>query len=263
MIITKNFVLLNYPKTGSSFVRKVLKELYKRKLQSSLYYRAKRRMGFLKPFYRELKSDHILIKGYQDQHGGCFQIPEDDKSKAIVSVIRNPYDRFDSQYRYEWWKKNPRIKNEILISELPNFPDLTISEYLVYRRLLSEKLRKHLGIPIGLELGVQTITFLHMFLKDPISFYKTLGSSVPEPDDIIKLLCNVQFLRQEQLNKDLIGFLLGVGFRKSEIEFISEFEKVNVTEKKKDEKIDTQIIDYVDTYDKLLIEILQSMSVEY
>jgi len=81
MIITDDFVMLNFPKTGSSFAREALKRLY-----------ANRNII-------ELMLPKITEKRYRDrvdQHGTFRQIPLAHKNKPVLSITRNPLSRFQS-----------------------------------------------------------------------------------------------------------------------------------------------------------------------
>ena len=103
MILTKDFVVINYPKTGSTYLRACVKALYKEKTTiNSIFNRHN--------VFEELMLPKIygnVSKSYKDQHGVVRQIPEVYKSLPIVTVTRHPLDRIVSSYHFAWWKKNP------------------------------------------------------------------------------------------------------------------------------------------------------------
>lgn len=244
-------------------MREVVKKAYQNRIQSSYYLRLKRKLGVLKPTIREVMSEHILIQGYKDQHGAYFQIPKDSRSKKIVSVMRNPTDRFDSEFRFEWWKKHPHVPMDIIRGQLPNFPELSLKEYILYRKLLANHLKGHLGISEKVEMGDQTITFLYMFLKEPHVFFRKMGDSLPDAKDVRANLCDLSFLKQENLNQDLFDFLRTVGFLNTEIEFIKKYKKVNVSPDSESSHFKEEVRTYVHKVDAIMIEVLRDFGIEY
>lgn len=85
MIITKDIVFLNLPKTGSTFVRKTIKELYNKRIENNILLRIGLRLKLLKHPYRELILPNLLLKKglteYSDQHGHYTQIPNHEPLK--------------------------------------------------------------------------------------------------------------------------------------------------------------------------------------
>ncbi|MFB6305498.1 MAG: hypothetical protein ABEH43_00640, partial [Flavobacteriales bacterium] len=83
MIVTDKFVMLNFPKTGSTFVRKVLKAIAKEDRTKGRY-----SLGLRKPTFKEfeiLKHPNIRVNNHRygilDEHGVYDQIPEEHKEK--------------------------------------------------------------------------------------------------------------------------------------------------------------------------------------
>ena len=169
MIITKEIVFLNYPKTGSTFVRKTIKEIYNRRINKSFVKRVLRKLKFPLLGYAELKLEQPEIPGYFDQHGRYYMIPEKHLNKKIVSVVRNPYDRFMSIYQFKNWQEHPGISNEQIQEHFPNFPDLSIDEFVELKKINSSNyLAKH-GVN-NLEIGFQTLQFIDFFLKTALKY---------------------------------------------------------------------------------------------
>ena len=54
MIITKDFVVINYPKTGSTFVRTVIKKLYEKRKTKNPIIKLGQRIGLIEPEIIEL-----------------------------------------------------------------------------------------------------------------------------------------------------------------------------------------------------------------
>lgn len=82
MLVTDSFVMLNYPKTGSSFARKVIKDLYARQPKS----------WFRRRWCKELILPNIRTCGADDQHGCYSQIPPQYRNREVMSIVRNPFE---------------------------------------------------------------------------------------------------------------------------------------------------------------------------
>ena len=97
MIITDQFVMLNFPKTGSTFVRNVLKQIHE-ELTFSSSDRLLMGLGLKKkPYYENLWLPRIrntYREQVQDEHGIYSQIPERHRGKTIVSVKRDLFERY-------------------------------------------------------------------------------------------------------------------------------------------------------------------------
>lgn len=108
MLITKSFIVINNPKTGSSFVRKVLKEIYRQRKEKYSWLKKKSLdWGLIQADLIEHFVYTDAHKKHLNQHGAVEQIPNKFiNGRHIVSVIRNPYTKILSQYEFKWWKNN-------------------------------------------------------------------------------------------------------------------------------------------------------------
>lgn len=262
MIITNKLIILNFPKTGSSFVRKVIKEIYERRRTKNLIARA---IYKFKPIeYIELMKDHAVISGYKDQHGWFDQVPAKDKDKKVVSVVRNPYERLESLYKFRWWADNPYIDESTIKEEFPNFPDLTFTQYLNMQRLVNSMLHEKYGIRKELEIGEQTIEFIRMFFKNHKDILRSIDENYISDGSFKSDMCNVTLLQQENLNELLANFLSKHGYRKAEVAFARNHGKVNVTKSTISKSlIDRELIDFVNKHEWMLLEMLASLGMDY
>ncbi len=96
--------------------------------------------------------------------------------KVVVSVAKNPVDRFVSLYRFQWWARNLILDSLLLSKELPKFPDLSIDEFIRYDKLLTDHIKKEYGIEKDVNVGGQTIEFIKMFFRDPRNVLKNLSN---------------------------------------------------------------------------------------
>ena len=206
--------MLNFPKTGSSFARKVTKELY---TQAGLSYEE-----LLLPNIR-----NVQAKSKQDQHGTYCQIPGEHKNKLVVSIIRDPLDRLLSTYMYRAWADSPPLPQTELMKLFPDFPDLSIDQYL---QLQDMSLKYRLGYDVeNPPIGIQSIQMIQMFFKNPEKTLSDIFNNKYESDRLLSEMGEIKFLNQSKLRNDLVEFLCSLGFAASEVDFIYSKKASNVT----------------------------------
>lgn len=189
MIITDDFVLLNFPKTGTTFTRKIIKMLYKDKFEELLL-----------PYPPDTRLMH--------QHAPYARIPAEHRRKTILSIMRNPFDRYVSLFIYKWWINYPPERKEKLIEIYPAFPDIGFVEFLdMYNRFERKNVltRHNASSVFDTDIGFQTFNFVAFHSKNPRSALDQLAQGKPDP---FLELPKIHFLRQECLRKDLVGFLV-------------------------------------------------------
>jgi hypothetical protein len=225
MIITDQFVVLNNPKTGSSFVREVLKELYRREARSEGEARLSRPHGA----FEELMLPNIKVSGARprDQHGTFEQIPAEHRGKTVVSVVRDPYERLLSDFTYRFWEKYPPLDRTRLKGEFPEFPDLSLDQFLRLRDLETRESRLP-GTRLQAEVGYQTVLFIQMFFRSPEAVLRRVDDRYLDGEEFLLDLPDIAFLRTESLNRDLYEFLRGQGYRHDDVAFILSYGQVNV-----------------------------------
>lgn len=270
MLITDDFVMINFPKTGSSFAREVIKDLYTRK--SSLIHKALSLFGVSNPSYIELMLPNINNATYKfrhkhvnGQHGTFNQIPEQYKSKPIVSIIRNPFERYMSSYKFKWWEKYPPQSNQVIFERYPHFPDLSFNEFYDMMHEFGRENRLR-GIKPKIELGIYTIQFIQFYFNNPNDVLNKIDDEYIEKDLFREDMRNITFLKQENLNEELKKFLLGVGKSSDELQFIDSMEKVNVTTNTQKDKsgknfIESEIKNKILERDRLIFKLFPEYDV--
>lgn len=270
MLITDSFVLLNYPKTGSTFARTAIKDIFHQRLaKRTLLRKCSDLVGLTsKPFLRELILPNIKITHGQrspDQHGCYCQIPDVYRDREVVAVVRNPYARFLSNYEFRWWVKFPPVPDNILVEHFPSFPDLDIDDYvrLNHYGMIHGRLK---GRDINGRIGNQTIQFIQMFFKNPDYVLNSISDDYVDSDQIFKDIAPITLLRQENLNEELAAFLQAKGYSQEETEYVRLRERVNVTTKRMPDR--NQIwtknaLDYVQQNERMIFRILAAKGITY
>jgi hypothetical protein len=268
MIITDDFVVLNYPKTGSSFVREALKTAYWNRFSRTsflerLFYRLKMKR---RPMFQELFLPNIKVANMdqRDQHGTYEQIPPEFKDREVVTAIRNPYERLMSAYEHRHWVKFPPVDQKTLSEAFPHFPDLSFEEFLAFNEVAKHQRIPH--ITINADIGIQTIQFIQMFFKDPIRVLRQIDEEYLESDRYRQDMPDITFLRTENLNQDLYEFLLDRGHEEPDIAFILKMEKVNVSRdpfKKYSQLWNKKLVDMVRHKERFLFRILKDFGHPY
>lgn len=253
MILTPDFVYIHYPKTGGTFVTHVLSRIY-----------------------GGTEGDREGAFVNVDKHATCDQIPEEHRGKPIVSTLRNPYERYVSQYRFAWWKLHPDryCGEEEMRALYPHYPDLTFEEFvhLANTRFVNCFQGKPTGFvnrnfPPGREPGWHTEQFVRFFFRDAPEAFARLDEASLDSGDFRRDLYPVHFLPVEGLNDALYELLLGFGHEPEAIGFVRAAEKVFPAEGGREpgdrwEPYYTpEIRDYIRNRERLLFELFPQFDV--
>ncbi len=270
MIITDEFVMLNYPKTGSSFARKVLKELHRQRIDNRTFIRRvfDRLNITRRHFLLELMLPDVQGQGVDrkpGKHGTYTQIPMEYKDRTVVSIVRNPYSRFMSGYEFRWWAENPPIRNELITQHFPTFPDISLDDFVRLLELTVIHLRYGGKKPMA-NVGNLTIQFIKMFFKSPDDIIENLTDEYIDSEKPLTDIADIEFLQQESLDEDLIKFLLKQGYSEEELAFIRIRERENVTISrgvKRDDLWTKNALAYIAEKERLIFRILESKGISY
>jgi hypothetical protein len=205
MIFTPDFVFIHFTKTGGTYVSKMLTRLY---------------------------GDRAVDT---DQHGTCNDIPEEHRGKPLLSTVRNPYDRYVSQYRYGWWKITPQdyCGEDVMREMYPHYPDITFAEFL---ELANTKfVSTHRGAPNGYvneslpperRLGWHTESFVRFYFHNPRQVYARLTDDEIESGSYVRDMYDLHFLRTGNLRRELHDYLISVGQKPEDVAFILGSERI-------------------------------------
>ena len=256
--------MLNFPKTGSTFARKVIKEIYKNK---QLKMNQDKRADSNKIFIKELFLPNLRVKGCDykvDHHGIYAQIPEQHLNKDVYSIVRNPYSRFISMFEFREWVKNPQIPNELFKELYSNHQNMDIDDYIDLVKL-SIKYRLGFEIP-HVHIGIQSVQFIQTFFKSPLKILSRITDKYIDSNDIFEDLANINFLRQENLRNDLKVTLKKYGFSSAELNVIDITKDSNVTPNKSTNRNKfrtNKFLNYIEHYERLIFRILKNKNIYY
>ena len=247
MIITDKFVMLNFPKTGSTFAREAIKLVYGKKdlNYKNFFYKT----GILTPRIFELilpKINEGPYNGIMDQHGKYLQIPLKYRKKQILTIIRNPFSRIVSDYYFKWWQNFLPTDINTILKYYPNFPNLSFHEYYDFKFKFN-RVNNLNGINPQLDLGDASLYFIQFYSKDPKSLLKKINTDYFENKEFIKDFSHIHFIHQENLVPELKSFLIKLGFDKTKIDTIDQLKKVN------ENKYPEENINFMNLYDNELI----------
>jgi hypothetical protein len=212
MILTPHFVYIHQPKTGGTFVTHVLSRLYGTEHQGNS---------------RGFKNVNL--------HGTCSDIPDEYRRKPIVATVRNPYDRYVSQYRFGWWKRYPDAYcgADEMRALYPHYPDISFEQfvYLANTRFLNCHQGQATGyvnrnFAYGQELGWHTEQFVRFFFRDPQAAYARIDEDTLNRESFREDMFDVHFIATENLNYGLHSFLLQHGHHPGQLKFVLTARKV-------------------------------------
>jgi hypothetical protein len=234
VILTDRFTCLNYPRTGSTFVRTVLRRVYGRD-REGLAARLSSCWGRRR--FRELalpidRTASARRAGRKSQHGAVHQIPRRHRALPIVSVLRHPLDRAVSQYEHGFWRTNPPGDLDAIRARFAGFPDIDFGDYLELQRTFgrADVLQ---GGQIDEDIGPDTLHFVRFFAPDPERALSRLTSATVDSGAALEDLADVRFLRFERLTEDLLEYLLEVGFSERSLDFVGQLPRINAADSRR------------------------------
>lgn len=217
MLLTDDFVYIHMPKTGGTFVAEVVSRLY----------------GVQVPFMPSCleavfrKFSRGLVN--ENKHGTCSQIPESHRDRPILATVRNPYDRYVSQYEFGYWRRHPTSFQGIgeqANSIYPHYPGLSFPEFFEVLDRFAYPEMVNSSFSTDMSLGCHTKQLVMYFFKHPREvFFKIDEDYIRSRRYRHDLFENIHFIRTSELNRELYDFLLRF-WPQRKLEFILAMEKI-------------------------------------
>lgn len=230
MIVTDSFVLLNFPRTGSTFVRSVLHGLHPRRWDP------RRLLGGPPPALRGFRELLLPIDrtanaerlGRRSQHGRWGQIPGSHRHLPVVSVVRHPLDHAVSNFMHDLWRKQPPADEATLQRRFPRWPDLEFGEFLDFQHefALPDTLK---GLRPAAEIGWTTAQFLRFCARDPDALLAGATAARIDSGELAGELPPIRWLRYHRLTEDLVGFLGEMGCTRRQLDRVRNHPRKNVS----------------------------------
>jgi hypothetical protein len=217
VIVTDDFVYLHLPKTGGTFVERVLSELQAGR--SGLYIDTSTAEG------RE-------ALGARDPHGTVRDIPPEHRGKRIICTCRNPFDQYVSQFEFAYWKvkRGAIFHPKVAKARFSSFPDLTFDDYLAATHDMRVRRADEQELPDPQflhrhRIGFNTWLYLRFAFHDP-------HTAAAKVDDYLshgweRDMAQITWLPMEELNLALERFLIDLGYEAGEVAFIRDHERVS------------------------------------
>lgn len=262
MLATKDFVMINFPKTGSTFARNALMRVY----EPTRLQRLLGRIGVKKPTIVEylMKQDfftevHARSNPVVEQHGAVSQIPLEHIGKPILSVVRNPLDRLISIFEFRNWVERPFPDQQTLEGWFPHFPELSFDEFLE----MSHRAVAY-AQPEGMrtQVGMMTTQFIRFYAHDPLKTMLALRDDTDLVKDYDQHFPKVHFLHTESLSKELHQYLFQLGIPEDRISFILDMKKLNTTKRSLPVYMTPGHVARIQQSERLLFQLFPEYSVE-
>ena len=207
MLITKDFVFVHIPKTGGTYVTKVLKELFRPAwMPRDLFRRlSNRRVGNYCIHFRSDDTYPNLGTYPYGQHCGIRHI--EDSDRTILHVKRDPEDFYKSLFYYAWYKNHPHLEFTQLERCFENFPELKANEVFGYYQLLTQKIFDREKLNFGY-LTYHIVDLLSPTTPFRDSLLKLIqNEQIDEAVTKLKCIPNMQILNLQSLTHDLMDYL--------------------------------------------------------
>lgn len=220
MIFTDRFVYVHEPKTGGTFVTSALLRLHgiRWRLWTHAISTLKPQLVYETPYGRLIYDNN--------KHGTCREIPLVHRSKPVLATIRNPYDLLVSQYEFGWWKRREIVKYLRRVpgfaEDYSRFPNLSFAEFVRLMNAAFGAREARSGEP----LGWCTTQFIKFYFEQPDKVFELIDDEYISTGEYKSAMFDLHFLRTNELNKGLHGFLLQHGYAEENLRFIFDMQRV-------------------------------------
>lgn len=219
MIITSRFVYIHQPKTGGTFVSEMLRRLHDQRCRANP----------LRRWFPRLCGELFMdVK----KHGTCGDIPAAHRDKPVLATIRNPYDRYVSQFEFAWWKhheENLQCNVADLRRRCPSYPELTFNEFVEVATMMYQRLPASPLSPVD-RPGFQSEQLVRYFFRDPERVFVRVDEAYIRERRFAEDMYPVRFLHTDKLNEELYRALVDLGYKPGAVGFIRTSDKIHPPE---------------------------------
>lgn len=230
MLVTDKFVMLNLPKTGSTFSRQALRRIHfggrlkQAAIRFGLHDAGMEELMMKQFYFTDLDAGANRVAR---QHGCYCQIPAQHREKTIFSCVRDPFRRLVSLYEYAAWKHQVFPSREIVTDRFAHFPDLSFEEFFDLECRIGPTYSQPEGVQV--EIGPLTTQFIRFFARDPVKTILSLREDTDLKADYDTHFPAITFLHTENLNQELAAFLGDIGYTPRQLAFLQDARKTNVS----------------------------------
>lgn len=263
MLIVDRFVMIHNPKTGSTFARKVIKAAVVDgafEVDGSAGSRLLGRSPFIELELPKRRGNSSATG--RDQHGTYSQRPHEFAHLPVVSIVRNPFSHIVSQYEYRHWATNPGMPSDEVLKAFPQFPNLSLKEYLLLQEL--QAIRRWEISFDNAGIGPLSAHFIQMFARDPSRTFDAMRRGRTE--QLCDHFGSINFLRQEMLRSELEQLLISSGCDRERVLATRSVGPSNVSVKSKlwsQSDIDPDLECRVLLREKFLFSFCRQMGIDY
>jgi hypothetical protein len=220
MFVTDRLVFLHQPKTGGTFVSAILARVHEARGDRVATVRVDPGQDIPAP---PAGSACRVMIGERYQHGRRVDVPASLRRHHIVATIRNPYDRYVSQFEFAWWRRYPEMFGPVerTRQSYPRYPDLTFDDFVHLTNSVAVPACPSAADPIGFH----TFQFIESFADDPGAAWRSLCDG-SDGGRWMAATQDVTFLDQAHLNRDLHAFLLRMGYAPAEVAFVEHADRI-------------------------------------
>ena len=224
MLVTERFTYIHQPKTGGTFVTTLLTRLHEARGRVEVVWIDAGQPSAV-PAVPPRGALNLMFSG-RNQHGARQHIPAAFADRPILATIRNPYDRYVSQYEFAWWRTAPTMFGplEEVRRRHPAYPDLTFAQFVHLTNDVSVPYRAA-SHPDGTP-GFHTQQFVEYFFPDPEAAYPRLADPAFSRGVVARELRGVRFIDQTRLNEELAEALVAMGYSEADAQIVRRADRI-------------------------------------
>ena len=247
MLFTRDFIFLAFPKTGSSYVRRVVKDsgtalkahhhlLPQSMWPANVYYEQRVWREDPPGWEQHGRRSQIFDPITQERPWIAKRIDawKRGRERQVVSVWRDPMDRLVSAFRFQFYATWEGAKRDLATARYPHFPDWTLPEYHEWvSQENRDQLARRFPLSGGDDLGIGVLGWSFIWFYASASLLEQWQKEWPKDaqtlaDQFDQDTQAIHFLRQDHLTDELGALLINSGLAQPAAD-APQTERVNPT----------------------------------